>query len=130
MRELLMNASSFEGRPRRSIERDSRLETPFAGQHGKTAKSKNAVRLTMLPFAQPPAAAIHSPPVKFFDPNIGRTGRIVRAVYGVILIGAGLWLGSYSLWICLALVAAGALGLFEAFRGWCIMRACGIKTRL
>ena len=68
--------------------------------------------------------------MKFFDPNIGRTGRIVRAVYGVILIGAGLWLGSYSLWICLAFVAAGALGLFEAFRGWCIMRACGIKTRL
>ena len=68
--------------------------------------------------------------MKFFDPNIGRTGRIVRAVYGVILIGAGLWLGSYSLWLCLALVAAGALGLFEAFRGWCVMRACGIKTRL
>ena len=68
--------------------------------------------------------------MKFFDPNIGRTGRIVRAVYGVILIGAGLALSGYSLWICLALVTAGAFGLFEAARGWCLMRACGIKTRL
>ena len=68
--------------------------------------------------------------MKFFDPNMGRTGRIVRAVYGVILICAGLALSRYSLWICLALVAAGAFGLFEAVRGWCIMRACGIKTKL
>ena len=68
--------------------------------------------------------------MKFFDPNIGKTGRIARAVYGLVLVIAGLALSGYSLWICLALVAAGALGLFEAFRGWCIMRACGIKTRL
>jgi len=70
------------------------------------------------------------PPLKFFDPNIGRTGRIVRAGYGVVLIGAGLALSGYSLWICLGLVAAGAFGLFEAARGWCLMRACGLKTRL
>jgi len=28
------------------------------------------------------------------------------------------------------LAAAGAFVLFEALRGWCALRACGIKTRL
>ena len=66
---------------------------------------------------------------RFFAPNLDRTGRIVRAVYGVVLAGTGLALRGYSLWLCLALVAAGVFGLFEAFRGWCLVRACGIKTR-
>jgi hypothetical protein len=35
----------------------------------------------------------------------------------------------YSLWACLALVVVGVFGLFEAARGWCVARACGIKTR-
>jgi hypothetical protein len=66
----------------------------------------------------------------FFAPNLERKGRIVRAGYGMILVCAGVALSGYSPWICLALVAAGAVGLFEAFRGWCVVRACGIKTRL
>jgi hypothetical protein len=67
---------------------------------------------------------------KFWAGNIDRRGRIVRAVWGVALIIAGLLLSKHSKWLCLTLVAAGAFALYEAVRGWCLMRACGIKTKL
>ena len=66
----------------------------------------------------------------FFARNIDRRGRIARAVWGIALIIAGLLLGAKSRWACLALVVAGAFALYEAARGWCLMRACGIKTKL
>ena len=66
----------------------------------------------------------------FFAKNIGRRGRIVRAVWGAGLIAAGLLLWGRSRWMCLVLVALGVFALYEAGRGWCFMRACGIKTRL
>ena len=67
---------------------------------------------------------------KFFARNIDRRGRLVRAVWGASLIIAGLLLWGRSRWICLALIACGVFALYEAARGWCLMRACGIKTRL
>jgi hypothetical protein len=67
---------------------------------------------------------------KFFAPNINRLGRVVRAVWGVALIVAGLLLWNRSTWVCILLVAFGAFALYEAARGWCVMRACGIKTKL
>jgi hypothetical protein len=66
----------------------------------------------------------------FFARNINRTGRIVRAVWGVALIIAGVLLSRRSWWACFLLVAFGAFALYEAARGWCVVRACGIKTRL
>jgi hypothetical protein len=66
----------------------------------------------------------------FFAKNIDRRGRIVRAVWGVGVIVAGVLLWERSVWISLALVASGVFAFYEAARGWCIMRACGIKTRL
>ena len=62
--------------------------------------------------------------------NIARTGRILRACFGVACVFAGLVLSGYSLWLCLTLVGAGGLGLFEAARGWCLARACGIKAKI
>jgi hypothetical protein len=67
---------------------------------------------------------------KFFTPNISRAGRWARAVWGVALIVAGLLFSGRSYWIGFLLVVAGAFALFEAARGWCVMRACGIKTKL
>jgi hypothetical protein len=46
------------------------------------------------------------------------------------LIVAGLLVSARSGWICIALLAAGVFALYEAARGWCLMRACGIKTKL
>ena len=66
----------------------------------------------------------------FFDRNIDRRGRIVRAVWGVVMIVAGALLSARSGWICFLLVASGGFALYEAARGWCLMRACGVKTRL
>lgn len=66
---------------------------------------------------------------KFFDRNIDRRGRIVRAVWGAMLILAGLLLRERSGWICLALVGFGVFAFYEAARGWCLVRACGIKTK-
>jgi hypothetical protein len=65
-----------------------------------------------------------------FPRNIGTKGRIVRGLTAALLFaGAGVafaflpWLG----WI---LTASGAFVLFEALRGWCALRACGIRTKL
>jgi hypothetical protein len=65
-----------------------------------------------------------------FAPNLSNTGRLVRGLGALaLLIGAGF--GFFvSVWLGVALAVAGLFGLFEAVRGWCVMRACGIKTRL
>jgi hypothetical protein len=67
---------------------------------------------------------------RFFAPNIQRGGRIIRAVFGLVMILAGLLIRPYTTWACTALVVFGCFVLFEASRGWCLMRACGFKTRL
>ena len=67
---------------------------------------------------------------KFFAPNIDRRGRILRAVWGVALITAALLTWAHSRWLSLVLLALGVLGIYEALRGWCLARACGIRTKL
>lgn len=54
----------------------------------------------------------------------------MRGAGGIALLILGVALSSVS-WIAavFVLVSAGFL-LFEALRGWCVMRACGIKTKL
>jgi O-antigen ligase len=66
----------------------------------------------------------------FFARNINRRGRIVRAVSGLALVIAGVLLSGRGGWVCLLLVALGVFALYEAARGWCVVRACGIKTKL
>ena len=66
----------------------------------------------------------------FFRPNIKRSGRIARGVIGTVCLIAGIITVDFSLWVGLVLVAAGLFAIFEATRGWCIARACGIKTRI
>jgi hypothetical protein len=68
--------------------------------------------------------------------NIDNAGRLARAISGVLTIGVGIlflvfgWPHSEAGRWTLAVVAfaAGGFQLFEAARGWCVMRACGIKT--
>ena len=66
----------------------------------------------------------------FFARNIDRRGRIARAIWGVALIFPGLLILGRHRWLGMVLVAAGGFALYEAVRGWCLMRACGIKTKL
>ena len=65
-----------------------------------------------------------------FARNIGNTGRLVRGLGALaLLIGAGF--GFFvSVWLGVGLAVGGVFVLFEALRGWCLARACGIKTRL
>ena len=67
---------------------------------------------------------------RFFAPNIDRRGRLVRGVMGLALLaGAGVSF-RVSLWLAALLAVAGLFALIEALRGWCLARACGIKTKL
>ena len=68
--------------------------------------------------------------MSFFSPNIDATGRRMRAALGLLLLAgsaAGWWAGLPFL-LNLALLSGGLFALFEASRGWCVARACGIKT--
>ena len=70
--------------------------------------------------------------MNFFSRNLDSRGRLVRGVGAAILlmVGVGLALTVEPWWPAALTFAAGAFVLFEALRGWCVMRACGIKTRL
>jgi hypothetical protein len=66
----------------------------------------------------------------FFARNLSNAGRIVRALGALaLLIGAAFGL-FVSVWLGAGLAVSGVFVLFEALRGWCVLRACGIKTRL
>jgi choline-glycine betaine transporter len=67
---------------------------------------------------------------KFFRPNLRRSGRIARGVIGTICLIAGIVLVDESLGLGLVFVAAGLFAIFEAIRGWCLVRACGLKTKV
>jgi hypothetical protein len=66
---------------------------------------------------------------KFFAPNIGTGGRIARAIWGLGLVIAGFIFDSSRV-VSMVLFLFGGFALYEAQRGWCVMRACGIKTKL
>ena len=65
-----------------------------------------------------------------FSRNIDNKGRLVRGCAALLLlIGAGF---GFTLSVSLGLVslAGGVFVAFEALRGWCALRACGIRTKL
>lgn len=66
----------------------------------------------------------------FFKPNIERRGRVARGVIGFVCLVAGAGAAFFVLWAGLILVAAGLFAIFEALRGWCLARACGVKTKM
>ncbi len=65
-----------------------------------------------------------------FPRNLSTTGRLVRGL-GALALLAGAGFGFFvSVWLGVGLAALGLFVLFEALRGWCVLRACGLKTRL
>jgi len=66
---------------------------------------------------------------RFFSANIDGRGRLLRGVLGAVLMVTGIIVCSSNLLAAIALIISGGFCLFEAVRGWCVMRACGIKTR-
>ncbi len=67
---------------------------------------------------------------KFFSPNIDSRGRIIRGALGGLLVIGGVAVCGYNVWAAVAVILSGGFCLFEAVRGWCVMRACGIKTKM
>jgi len=66
----------------------------------------------------------------FFAPNIDRKGRLVRGLMGLGLLVGAAFTFSDSMWLAGLLAVAGLFAVFEAARGCCLARACGIKTKL
>ncbi len=66
----------------------------------------------------------------FWQPNLPRAGRTARAILGGLLLVAAAAAFFWHLWAGLILLASAVFVLVEAARGWCLLRACGIKTRL
>ena len=67
--------------------------------------------------------------MSFLRPNIDSKGRLIRAA-GALAMGLGAaltWPHSRAAGIVLA--ASSAFVAFEAARGWCVARACGVKTK-
>ena len=70
--------------------------------------------------------------------NIETAGRIARAVTGLLCLAGGVacwWAGwpatAGRRWVALVLlVVAGLFQLYEAKKGWCVARACGLRTPL
>ena len=69
--------------------------------------------------------------------NIDAKGRLIRLVYGValVLLGVGLvfaWAlragGALAWVVSVVAILGGALAIFESRKGWCAIRAMGLKT--
>lgn len=86
---------------------------------------------TDVAVAQPSAHTLMSRSLAaFLRPNLERPGRRVRGVMGGVLLFGSLPALMVHWLLALALAVAGVFALFEAWRGWCLLRACGLKTRV
>ena len=67
---------------------------------------------------------------RLFSPNINNKGRLARALGALALFIGACFALRAAWWLGLVLGLSGGFVLFEALRGWCALRACGIRTRL
>jgi hypothetical protein len=67
---------------------------------------------------------------RFFSRNIDNKGRLARGLGALALLVGGGFGFTASIWLGIALLASAIFVAFEALRGWCFLRACGIKTKL
>ena len=64
-----------------------------------------------------------------FARNIDNKGSIIRGVIALALFVASAVSFETSRVLSVTLALVGLFVAFEAFRGWCGLRACGIKTK-
>jgi hypothetical protein len=68
--------------------------------------------------------------MSFWRPNIDTRGRIIRGIMTVILTAAAIIAHRKGIeWLAVILAISAVVGLVETVRGWCLLRACRIKTR-
>ena len=69
--------------------------------------------------------------------NIDAKGKLIRLVYGVAFVVIGIALMIFWAWprgsalgwvISIVALLGGAFAIFESRKGWCALRAIGMKT--
>ena len=67
--------------------------------------------------------------IALFRPNLDRKGRVIRGVAALALGAAAVV--TWPLWrpASIALGVSSGFVAFESARGWCAIRACGLKTK-
>ena len=66
--------------------------------------------------------------VSFVKPNIDAQGRKTRGGFGILFLLLAGCLLPVNGTLALIFLVIGLFSLFEAWKGWCAVRACGIKT--
>lgn len=69
-------------------------------------------------------------PAGRFRPNIEARGRVARGILAAGLLLAAALVAREIPWAAVVLGLSGLFVAFEATRGWCAARACGIRTPL
>jgi hypothetical protein len=62
--------------------------------------------------------------------NLQSEGRWVRGIGALVFGGVALSVIPFSRRLSLVLFLAAIFTGFEAIRGWCLLRACGIRTQV
>jgi hypothetical protein len=67
---------------------------------------------------------------KLFAPNLQSEGRRARGALAFMFGAVALAVIPFSRRLSILLFFAAIFTAFEAVRGWCVLRACGIKTQV
>lgn len=73
------------------------------------------------------SAAVANPHRSWTKPNIDNRGRAARGGLALVFLLAGGCLISAALFLAVIFIVVGLFCAFEAWRGWCAIRACGFK---
>lgn len=68
-------------------------------------------------------------PMISIQPNLNAEGRVIRGIVALSMGAGAFFVWPHSPVAAIALGVAGAFVGLEAVRGWCALRACGVKTR-
>ena len=66
----------------------------------------------------------------FLVPNLQTQGRVARGAIALVLGIAALFCIRTSRTLGLLLLVSSLFSFYEAARGWCVLRACGIRTKI
>jgi len=66
----------------------------------------------------------------YFARNIETRGRVVRGLAALVLLLTAIVSFQLPIFLRLIFLVSGLFVLFEALRGWCALRAYGVKTKM
>lgn len=69
-------------------------------------------------------------PRGWLRPNLDLRGRVVRGMVAAVVIGVAAGMARSHPLPAAGMAAAGLFIAFEAARGWCVVRGCGLRTPL